>query len=548
MNVTDFNETLSGELDKHLDTKTPRRISSLIKVAILMEITKIMEYVSILEVKNEKEIEITGLAYNSRKVEKGQVFVCIKGFKVDGHQFAGQAVENGAIALVVEDFIEGLEVPQYKVENGRVALATLADTFYNHPTRKLKTIGITATNGKTSTSFMTNAILENHGLTTGLMGTVVVKIGDYAEPSELTTPESLDLQRFYAQMVDAGVTHATMEVSSSALELNRVGCVDFDIVTLNNISREHIDLHSSFENYFMHKSSLIRNAGADKVAILNLDDKYSASLVNKTKAKVITIGVENQTADVLCKNLDLSTGRAIFTVDITRDLITSDLVIPKQQFQIELSTPGFHSVYNSMVSIVIGLLCEVPVETIQKSLFEFVGVERRFEIIFEEDFKIIDDHFANSGNIDITLGTLEKMEFNRVSLVYAIRGDRGVTVNKENAEAIARWAPRLGIHEITATLSRSHVTQKDVVSDAEVAVFKEVMDEAGIKVHLYEELPDAIERSLGEVTDGDLLLLAGCQGMDYGAKIALEQLETIRPDVDKKKLFQPLEKRVAGNS
>lgn len=513
-----------------------------------MELTKLMEQVDVKEVIYEKRIDITGLAYNSRKVEKGQVFVCVRGFKSDGHHFAGQAVENGATALVVEEFIEGLDVPQYRVESGRNALATLADAFYDHPTQKLKTIGITATNGKTSTSFMTNAILENHGLKTGLMGTVVVKIGDYAEPSELTTPESLDLQRFYAQMVDAGVTHATMEVSSSALELNRVGCVDFDIVTLNNISREHIDLHSSFENYFKHKSSLIRNAGADKVAILNLDDEYSASLVNKTKAKVITIGVEEQSADVICRNLDLSTGRAKFTVDITHDLVTQDLVIPKQQFQIQLSTPGFHSVYNSMVSIVIGLLCEVPIKTIQKSLYEFVGVERRFEIIFEDDFKIIDDHFANSGNIDITLGTLEKMDFNRVSLVYAIRGDRGVTVNKENAETIARWAPRLGIHEVIATLSRSHVTQKDVVSNEELAVFKEVMDEAGINVHLYEELPDAIGHSLQEVTEGDLLLLAGCQGMDFGAKIALEQLQTIRPDMDKKKLFQPLEKRVAGNS
>ena len=131
-----------------------------------MKITKLMEYVKVIEVKNAQQIDITGLAYNSRKVEEGQVFVCIKGFKVDGHQFAGQAVENGAVALVVEDFIEGLEVPQYKVENGRIALATLADAFYDHPTRKLKTIGITATNGKTSTSFMTNAILENHGLKT----------------------------------------------------------------------------------------------------------------------------------------------------------------------------------------------------------------------------------------------------------------------------------------------------------------------------------------------------------------------------------------------
>ncbi len=512
-----------------------------------MELSELMKHLPIVDVKNAKKIDITGLAYNSRRVESGQVFFCIKGFKADGHLYAGQAVEKGAIAVVVEEFLE-LDVPQYKVENARKALAQAAATFYGNPTQKLKTIGITATNGKTSTSFMTNAILENHGLKTGLMGTVVVKIGDYAEPSELTTPESLDLQRFYAQMVKEEVTHATMEVSSSALELHRVGCVDFDIVTLNNISREHIDLHSSFENYFAHKSSLIRNAGGDKTAILNLDDKYSASLIDQTQATVITIGVKDQSADVICKDLDLSTGRANFTVEITKDLVTADIVIPKQSFSIQLSTPGFHSVYNSMVSIVIGLLCEVPVTTIQKSLQEFVGVERRFEIIFEDEFKIIDDHFANSGNIDITLGTLEKMDFNRVRLVYAIRGDRGVTVNRENAETIAKWAPKLGITEVIATLSRSHVTAKDIVSEQELAVFQEVMEEAGIEVKLYEELPDAINQGLQEAKEGDLVLLGGCQGMDYGAKIALEQIETILPDVDKKKLYQPLEKRVAGNS
>ncbi len=512
-----------------------------------MELIELMKHLPIVDVKNAKQVDITGLAYNSRKVENGQVFFCIKGFKTDGHSYAGQAVKNGAVALVVEEFLE-LDVPQYKVEDARQALAKAAATYYDHPTSKLKTIGITATNGKTSTSFMTNAILENHGYKTGLMGTVVVKIGDYAEPSELTTPESLDLQRFYAQMVQEDVTHATMEVSSSALELHRVGCVDFDIVTLNNISREHIDLHSSFENYFMHKSSLIRNAGEGKTAILNLDDSYSASLVDQTKATVITIGVNNQSADVICKDLDLSTGRAKFTVEITKDLVTADLVVPKQSFYIQLSTPGFHSVYNSMVSIVIGLLCEVPVETIQKSLLEFVGVERRFEIIFEDNFKIIDDHFANSGNIDITLGTLEKMDFDHIRLIYAIRGDRGVTVNRENAETIARWAPKLGITEVIATLSRSHVTEKDVVSEEELAVFKEVMDEAGIEVKLHEELPDAINEGLSEAKEGDVVLLAGCQGMDYGAKLALEQLEGILPEVDKKKLYQPLEKRVAGKS
>lgn len=511
-----------------------------------MNIQQLMNHIDVHDTKNTKDIEVTGLAYNSRKVEPGQVFVCVRGLKADGHDYAQAAVEAGAVALVVEEFLPALDVPQYRVTSARTSLATLADAYFDHPTKKMKTVGITATNGKTSTSFMANAILEEQGLSTGLIGTVVVKIGDKAEPSELTTPESLDLQHYFAQMVDAGIKHVVMEVSSSALELDRVGNADFDIVTFNNISREHIDLHSSFENYVMHKSKLVTRARKDKVAILNLDDAYSAALQNQTDAHVITIGVESEEADIRCKDLDLSTGRATFTVVIPHTLETPQGTIPQGEFVVTLGTPGYHSVYNSLVAIAIGLLCEASVETVQRAMKNFTGVERRFEMIFEEQFKIIDDHFANSGNIDITLGTLEKMDYKDLKLVYAIRGDRGVTVNRENAEAIARWAPKLGLTEIIATTSKSHVTSKDTVAEEEKRVFLEVMDAAGITVHLYEELSDAVKQGLVKAEQRDVVLLAGCQGMDFGAKLALDELAEMHPELDKEKLYKPLATRVAG--
>lgn len=511
-----------------------------------MNLTALIDHINVLEQKNEQDMSITGLAYNSKKVEKGHVFVCIRGLKADGHDYAPAAVEAGASALIVEEFILALDVPQFLVKDARSSLAALADAYYNHPTQKMKTIGITATNGKTSTSFMANAILEQQGLKTGLIGTVIVKIGDKAEPSELTTPESLDLQRYFSEMVDADIQHVVMEVSSSALELDRVGSVDFDIVTFNNISREHIDLHSSFENYVMHKSKLVTRAGKDKVAILNLDDSYSANLVDQTDAHVITVGVESEEADVRCTNLDLSTGRATFRVIISRTIETPQGNLTQGEFEVTLGTPGYHSVYNSLVAITIGLLCDASVDTIQEAMKNFTGVERRFEMIFEEQFKIIDDHFANSGNIDITLGTLEKMDYRNLKLVYAIRGDRGVTVNRENAEAIARWAPKIGLTEVIATISKSHVTAKDVVAEEEKQVFLEVMDAAGIQVRLYEELPEAVKQGLIQAEAEDVVLLAGCQGMDYGAKLALEQLAELHPELDQTKLFKPLSTRVAG--
>ncbi|MYL36802.1 Mur ligase family protein [Halobacillus litoralis] len=510
-------------------------------------LNQLLSSIEVLEAWNDQDMNVQGLAYNSKNVSEGDVFVCIKGFKTDGHRYVKDAVQSGAAAIIVEDYQDGWEdLPQYRVEDSRQALAALSDAYYNHPSRAMKTIGITATNGKTSTSFMTDAILEEHGLKTGLIGTVVVKYGDYSEPTKLTTPESLDLHRYFAEMRNQDVSHVTMEVSSSALDLSRVGSVDFDIVSLNNISREHIDLHGSFEEYFNSKASLIRNASEGSWAVLNLDDSYSASLVEETKANVLTFSVETGDGDLICRNLDLSTGRAKFTVEIRRPFSVGDTSYVPQEFDIELSTPGYHSVYNSMVAIAAALLNEVPIPTIQSGIKGFGGVERRFEMVYEDDFKMLDDHFANYGNINVTLSTLQQMDYADLKLVYAIRGSRGVTVNQENAKAIAEWAPRLGLTDIIATVSHSHVSEKDVVTDEEVRVFQEAMDEAGINVHLYKELDDAVNHALSEVQENDVLLLAGCQGMDPGAKIALEQLSTKRPDIDEDQLFKPLKNRVAG--
>jgi len=478
---------------------------------------------------NGKDLNIEGISYHSQKVTNGHLFVCIRGYKTDGHKYLPQAVANGAVAAIVEEFQENISIPQYVVENSRIALARLGSAFYNNPSSKMKMIGITATNGKTTTSFMTNAMLENEGLKTGLIGTVVIKMHDYSTPAELTTPESLDLQYYLSQMVDKQVSHVTMEVSSAALETNRVENVNYDIVTLNNISREHIDSHGSFEKYFEAKSSLITDASDKSFAVLNLDCPYSASLINKTKAEVITFGVNSREGHIACKNLDLTTGRGKFTLEILKPFKVDGILYEPTEFEIQLSVPGLHSVYNSMVAIIIGLLCGVSISTIQKTLSTFSGVERRFQFIFEEDIKIIDDHFANSGNIDVTLETLKYMDYEKLHIVYAIRGERGPIVNRENAETIVKWASKLELSEITATKSISHVTTKDRVTDEELQAFQDVMDEANIKVNLYDELPDSISHAISNAETGDLILLAGCQGMDFGADIALKQI-AVRKD------------------
>ena len=441
----------------------------------MKKLLKLIESIPVLESQNAEDIDVHNIAYHSKKVEAGDLFVCIRGFETDGHKYASQAVDKGACALIVEDFQEDLNIPQFKVKNSRKALASLGAAFYENPSRKMKMIGITATNGKTSTSFMTNAILEAHGLKTGLIGTVMVKYGNYMEPSILTTPESLDLQAHFARMVEKNISHTTMEVSSSALAFDRVHDMDFDIVTLNNISREHIDLHGSLEDYFETKSSLIRDAKPHQWAVLNLDDAYSASLIESTKAQVLTFGIKNTEGTLACSNLDLTTGRGRFTVKIQKPFTVGNTSYAPQEFDIALSVPGYHSVYNSLVAVAVGLLCEIPISTIVRGLNNFVGVERRFQFIFEDDFKIVDDHFANPGNINVTLETLNFMDYKKLHMVYAIRGSRGVTTNRENAETIVNWASKLGLTEIIATLSKSHVSKKDFVTPEELAVFLDVI-------------------------------------------------------------------------
>ncbi|WDV47964.1 UDP-N-acetylmuramyl-tripeptide synthetase [Clostridiaceae bacterium M8S5] len=514
----------------------------------MIKLFELINSIDIIDSWNLKNININNIAYHSDKVTNNDIFVCIKGYKTDGHKYVKNAIENGACAIVVEDYQSGITLPQIQVADSRKALADLSCTYYDNPSNKMKLIGITATNGKTTTSFMLNHIFEKNKLNTGLVGTVMVKGGNFYEPSILTTPESLDLQGYFANMVQHGVTHTTMEVSSSALELKRVANVDFDIVSFNNVSREHIDLHGSFENYFQHKSSLIRNVKKGKWAVLNIDNPLIKELANKTQANVITFGIDNDEGHIVCRNLDLSTGRAKYTIEILKPFAVDNKIYEPCSFDIKLNFPGYHSVSNSMVAIIIAMICGVSIDVIKESMNTFVGVERRFEFIYEDDFIIIDDHFANTANINATFETIKHMSYNNLAIVYSIRGSRGVTVNRENAQAVANWASELGIKEIIASLSKSHVGAKDIVTDEELAVFNDVMNNANIKVHLYNELSDSIAHAINNVKSNDIILLSGCQGMDYGAQIALKQLHLLKPHLSEEKLFHTIKNRVAGIS
>ncbi|MDO4793822.1 MAG: UDP-N-acetylmuramyl-tripeptide synthetase [Filifactor alocis] len=486
----------------------------------------------------DMDMEVDSVAYHSGKVGKNSLFVCIKGYKTDGHKYLRAAYEGGAKVAIVEEVQEEVPIAQIVVEDSRKALAALSCNFYSRPSEKMTMIGITATNGKTTTSFMLYEILKAKGYKTGLIGTVMIAIGEERIPSELTTPESLELQFYLSEMYKSGVTHVVMEVSSSALELSRVHGVDFDYVCFNNISREHIDLHGDFESYFRIKSSLVQKLKSSGCAVLNSDEAQIAQLKESSSSEILTYSVKDEEGDLFCKDLDLSTGRAKWTVCTKKD--------PEKSFDISLSVPGYHSVYNAMSAIAIALKMGIDTETIQRGLLAFRGVERRFQFIYEKDFTVIDDHYANAGNIDVTLSTLTKMKYNRLHLVYGIRGSRGVIVNSENAYTTLKWLDKLELDTFVATKSVSHVTEKDVVTKEEEEIFLKIMREGGREPILREELSDALDLVLSKVGKGDVILLAGCQVMDSAGRLILEKIADNSPEEERESIMEAVKDRVCG--
>ena len=490
-----------------------------------MKLRDLFKDIEIIDVNQEinMDMNINHINYHTDSVGEGDIFVAIKGYVTDGHKYITKAIEKGASVIVVEDF-QDIDIPQIKVENTRKTLADLANNFYGHPSEKLDITGITATNGKTTTSFMVDAIYREAGYNTGIIGTVLTGYADVKIPSVLTTPESLDLQRYFADMLEKKVDKVTMEVSSSAEELYRVRNIDFNIVTFNNFSREHIDQHGSFERYYEVKSKLIREASENAVAVLNMDFEKIAELKDKTKAQVLTYSLENDNYDFSVKNVDLSTGKGKFTFAVNHNLKVRGRTLEKTEFDVELKIAGYSGVMNAAAAIIIALVENIEIEKIQKALSSFSGVERRFEMIFDEDFQIIDDHYANSRNIEVTLSTLSKMKYRNLHMIYAIRGNRGVNLNRETAEKTAEWLKKLKPSTFYATLSRDTVSKKDEVSDEEKEVFMKVMGNNNINYEIFENLEEGVRSIINRAKPGDVILMAGCQGMDKGAVFAADEI------------------------
>lgn len=472
-------------------------------------------------------INIKGITCDSRKVKPGFAFVAIRGEKEDGNVFIQEAVNNGAAVIYTDEQPSEIpvNVPVIRVGNARAALAKLLAKFYDFPSEKLNTIGVTGTNGKTTTSFMIESVFREAGYSTGLVGTVLTKVADKYYPHGLTTPDSECLQRYLAEMVERNVYAAVIEVSSHGLKYHRVASIRFNAAVHTNITPDHMDTHSGFTDYLNTKKRLFNMLPTGAAAIINTDDPYALELVrDNPNLLILTYGLGAK-ASITASSIGISTPGISYTCCLQRSFtnIMGNDVEP-QEIPIRLGVPGKHNVYNSLAAVTVGLLYGIRPAVIQKALREFKGVWRRMQVIYGDGFVVIDDFSHNPGSYEAAFETVQTMNYNDLFIVNAIRGGRGEEINRVNASVISNWANLLGVKDVIVTASRDVVDEADRVTDNEKEIFLKELTKSDVKAYYHETLEQAVEQVINTVGKGDIVLFMGAQGMNKGQDLFNEKI------------------------
>ncbi len=480
----------------------------------IMKLKDLLERMEYTCVQGEVNILITELVYDSRKVCKDSVFVCISGAAADGHNFIEQAVEKGAAAVIVEKEVKAPEqITVIKVENTRLALAYTSAAFFGYPAEKLKTIGITGTKGKTTTTYMVRSILENTGFKTGLIGTIETIIGDKKMPASNTTPESYLVQKSFREMVDAGCKCAVMEVSSQGLMLHRVSGFTFDYGIFTNLEPDHIgpNEHSSFEEYAACKGMLFKQC---RHGIVNADDGHLDMILEGHTCNIETFGF-SENADLKASKVQLvkRPGYLGVSYDITGAV----------DMKVEIDIPGRFSVYNSLTAIAICNHFGVKEEDITKAL-EGVQVKGRVEMVpISDKFTLMIDYAHNAMSLESLLTTLKEYNPKRLVCLFGCGGNRSKLRRYEMGEVSSKLAD---LTVVTSDNPRDEEPQA-IIDDILVGIHKSDGQ--------YVTIPDrkeAIRYCMEHAEEGDVIVLAGKGHEDYqeikGKKYHMDERELIQ--------------------
>lgn len=439
------------------------------------------------EIKGDPNIDISGVCYDSRKAKKKYLFIAIKGFKTDGIFYVEEAIKNGAVAVVADREIKEYPgITTVLVEDARATMAKIASNFYNNPTSKLTLIGVTGTNGKTSVTYMLKAILERQNNKVGLVGTIQNMIGDEVIPSVHTTPESLDLQELFSIMVNKGVKYVVMEVSSHSLALNRVDECEFDIAIFTNLSQDHLDFHQNMEEYAKTKSKLFKMA--KRASVINIDDKYSSMMIESSKAKVLTYGIEDF-AYVMAKDIRNSLDGVKFKVQIE-----------DKKEEMSLKIPGLFNVYNALAAITVADFLGISLRSVREALSQ-VTVKGRFEPVETgKDFYVFIDYAHTPDGIQNIMEALKEYKTGRKILLFGAGGDRDKTKRPLMGEVAGKYAD---FCILTSDNPRSE-DPREIILQIEEGIKK-----TNCPYVVIENRKEAIRYALTNAQKDDVIILAG---------------------------------------
>jgi UDP-N-acetylmuramoyl-L-alanyl-D-glutamate--2,6-diaminopimelate ligase len=475
-----------------------------------------------------EDVEIGALAYRSESVVEGALFFCVPGFAADGHDFALDAVRRGAAALVCERPL-ALGVPEVLVESVRASMAPLAAAFFRRPTNELRVIGVTGTNGKTTTAFLVRHLLERAGVQTGLLGTVWSIVGGRRDEVVRTTPEAIDLQRTFREMRDSGDAACVMEVSSHALQLHRADAIEFDCAVFTNLTQDHLDFHGTLDDYFGAKRRLFipHTSTPPRVAVINVDDDWGARLAQELDegghGAPITFAIEHDDADLRARDVrsDASGTRFACVADGEEAVVT-------------LPLPGLFNVPNALGALASARALGVPLARAAASLASAPSVPGRFEPIEEgQRFGVLVDYAHTPDSLENALAAsralLEQAGGGRLVCVFGAGGDRDREKRPLMGAAAGRLADRAVITSDNPRSEDPEAIIAAIVEGAQAAA----SEGGGSSLEVEPDRRAAIERAIALARDGDIVLIAGKgheQGQEFegGRKVPFDDREVAR--------------------
>lgn len=451
-----------------------------------MKISELLRNVEYIYIKGEEK-DIKSLAYNTAYVKEDSLFFCIEGFKTDGHIFAQKAADAGACAVVVSKDVDvKKDVTVIKVKDTREAMALISANFYNNPAESINVIGVTGTNGKTTTTFMVKSILDAYNKKTALLGTIYNIIGDKKEEAKRTTPESMDLQEMFYDMKKENIEYCIMEVSSHSLELKRVYGVNFKGGIFTNLTQDHLDFHVNMENYFNAKMKLFERCD---IKVINIDDEYGKIAAKAIKDKVVTFGIENDAA-IKGSNIVISDKGTDFNIKY------KDEIIP-----ISLHLPGKFNVYNALGAAALCLNMGIPSDYVKKGLESLEKVPGRSEkIISKKGFTIVIDYAHTPDGIINILKTAREYTKGRLITLFGCGGDR----DKTKRPLMGKAAGELSDFCI--------VTSDNPRSEEPRAIIEDILpgiDKTHCPYVIIEDRKEAIKYAIDNGKYGDVIVIAG---------------------------------------